>query len=55
MARVKIEMKNNRQKTFDEAYDEFLRYCKVRNLRPATIKHYECILFLWSKIDLYFC
>ena len=44
MARVKIEMKNNRQKTFDEAYDEFLRYCKVRNLRPATIKHYEDIV-----------
>ena len=44
MARIKIQMKNNKKKTFDEAYEEFLRYCKVRNLRPATIKHYEDIV-----------
>ncbi|NNU75870.1 hypothetical protein [Clostridium estertheticum] len=33
MEKVKIKKKNSKQKPFDEAYDEFLRYCKVRNLR----------------------
>lgn len=28
-------------KTLDEGYDEFILYCKSRNLRPATIKHYN--------------
>lgn len=27
--------------TFDSGYDEFILYCKRRNLRPATIKHYD--------------
>jgi len=39
MTRTRIEMKNNKQKAFDEAYHEFIGYCKVRNLRPATLKH----------------
>nr|WP_276536986.1 tyrosine-type recombinase/integrase [Clostridium cochlearium] len=32
------------KKTFNEAYDEFIRYCKARNLRPATIKHYNDVV-----------
>ncbi|MFT8351690.1 tyrosine-type recombinase/integrase [Clostridium saccharoperbutylacetonicum] len=32
---------NNSRVTFDEGYDQFIRHCKVRNLRPATIKHYD--------------
>lgn len=40
----KISMNNNSNNpriTFDEGYDQFIKYCKVRNLRPATIKHYD--------------
>lgn len=32
---------NNSKITFDEGYDQFIKYCEVRNLRPATIKHYD--------------
>ena len=28
-------------KTIDKAFDEFLRWCKVKNLSPHTIKFYE--------------
>lgn len=43
--RTKIEMFDvTVQKTFVEAYDEFIRYCKARNLRPATIKHYNDVV-----------
>ncbi|NSB12087.1 tyrosine-type recombinase/integrase [Clostridium beijerinckii] len=41
---MKISMdsnSNNPRITFDEGYDQFIKYCKVRNLRPATIKHYD--------------
>jgi integrase/recombinase XerD len=41
---MKISMNsnsNNPRITFDEGYDQFIKYCKVRNLRPATIKHYD--------------
>lgn len=40
----KISMNNNSNKsqiTFDEGYDQFIKYCNVRNLRQATIKHYD--------------
>ena len=47
MAYIKL---NSRDKTFEEGYSEFLGYCKARNLRPATIKHYnEIISNLWYK------
>lgn len=39
--RKKIEMFDGSNKFFDQGYDEFIRYCKARNLRPATIKHYD--------------
>ncbi|MCR1971669.1 tyrosine-type recombinase/integrase [Clostridium cochlearium] len=43
--RTKIEMFDATvKKTFNEAYDEFIRYCKARNLRPATIKHYNDVV-----------
>lgn len=28
-------------KTFDEGYDDFILYCKTKNLRPATLKFYD--------------
>lgn len=46
--RKKLSLKNN-TKSFKEGYEEFINYCKVRNLRPATIKHYEDIIkYIWS-------
>lgn len=43
--RKKIAMKKQTvEKTFKEGYAEFIIYCKVRNLRPATIKHYDDIV-----------
>lgn len=40
--RKKITMnKQSDTKTFEEGYKEFINYCKVRNLRDATIKHYD--------------
>jgi integrase/recombinase XerD len=49
--RKKIDMKKNKEiKTFDEGYDEFILNCKVRNLGPATIKHYNDIVnHTWYK------
>ncbi|WP_017416028.1 tyrosine-type recombinase/integrase [Clostridium tunisiense] len=40
MAR-KLKIKSNNNLTFKEGFEEFLDSCKARNLRPATIKHYE--------------
>lgn len=39
--RQKIDLNKTKEKTFDRGYDEFIIYCKARNLRPATIKHYD--------------
>lgn len=39
-----------RSKSFEEGYSEFLGYCKARNLRPATVKHYDDIInYNWYK------
>lgn len=39
-----------KDKTFAEGFDEFLKYCEVRNLRPTTIKTYEEFVYLtWYK------
>lgn len=38
---AKIKMTKKSTITFQEGYKEFLTYCKVRNLREATIKHYD--------------
>lgn len=37
---IQMERKNN-NKTFDQGYDEFILNCRVRNLSPETIKHYD--------------
>lgn len=41
----KISMNNNNSNNskinLDEGYDQFIKYCKVRNLRIATLKHYD--------------
>lgn len=43
--RKKMDMNPSQKlKTFDEGFDEFVLYCKVRNLSPSTIKHYEDIV-----------
>lgn len=47
-------MKNGKGKTFDEGYDEFILTCKARNLRPATIQHYDNIVnCCWYKFATY--
>lgn len=38
--RKKIEI-NASSITFDRGYDEFIFYCRARNLRPATIQFYD--------------
>jgi integrase/recombinase XerD len=48
--RSKIELKKNRtDKTFDRGFDEFILYCRVRNLRPTTLKYYNDIVNIWYK------
>lgn len=48
--RKKIQMnKVNDTKTFAQGYDEFIIYCKARNLSPATIKHYNGSIIVWYK------
>lgn len=39
MKKLKIQSENHM--TFEEGFKEFLDSCKARNLRPATIIHYE--------------
>lgn len=46
-----IQQKNF--KTFDEGFDEFIMMCKVKNLRPSTIKQYETIINIWYKFVPY--
>lgn len=42
MTKISMNINSSNSKiTFDEGYDQFIKYCKVRNLRPATIKHYD--------------
>lgn len=39
-------------KTFEQGYSEFIGYCKARNLRPATIRHYDnLITYVWYKFS----
>lgn len=51
--RKQIEMKKRvNSKTFDQGYDEFILNCKSRNLRPATIKHYDdCMKTIYKFIQ----
>lgn len=52
--RNKIELKKNiNEKTFDKGFDEFTLYCKVRNLRPTTLKYYNDIVNIWYKFCPY--
>lgn len=37
----KITMQSNNQLTFDEAFDKFIRKCKVKNLTEKSIRSYE--------------
>ncbi|WP_041700861.1 hypothetical protein [Clostridium kluyveri] len=48
--RNKIDLKNNCvDKTFEKGSEEFILYCKVRNLRPTTLKYYNDIVNIWYK------
>ncbi len=49
--RRKITINNTtKQKTFEEGFNEFIRYCEVRNLRPASIKTYNDVVYhVWYK------
>ncbi|GEM_PF-1258456 len=47
--RKRLTVNNEINKTFEEGAEEFIRYCKVRNLREATIKTYEDFLLIWYK------
>lgn len=48
--REKISIqKSNSKKTFDKGCDEYILYCKSRNLRPATIKHNEDCINIFYK------
>lgn len=47
--RQKIKMKRElKEKSFEEGYKEFVLNCKIRNLSPYTIKHYENVVHVWS-------
>lgn len=45
----RITINNDINETFEEGAEEFIKYCKVRNLREATIKIYEDFLLIWYK------
>jgi integrase/recombinase XerD len=47
--RLKINNVTN-DKTFEQGFNEFIKYCEVRNLRPASIKTYtDGVKFVWYK------
>ncbi len=37
----KIKMSRTNQMTFEEGCNEYLEYCRQRNLRQGTINHYK--------------
>ncbi|MFR1377670.1 MAG: tyrosine-type recombinase/integrase [Clostridium neonatale] len=42
MSRITMSNNPNRPKiTLDEGFEQFIKHCKIRNLREDTIKHYE--------------
>ena len=45
MQKIKIQAKNN-EKTIAEGYVEFIRRCKVKNLKTASINYYDRIYHL---------
>ncbi|WP_195972633.1 tyrosine-type recombinase/integrase [Clostridium thermobutyricum] len=50
--RKKLTMKKSKSITFKDGCDEYINYCKARNLREGTIKHYrESIKTLYKFIS----
>ena len=45
----KISFKNVKNLTVNEAFDDFLQHCQVRNLRPETIKVYRLHFSIFQK------
>ncbi|WP_254906550.1 phage integrase SAM-like domain-containing protein [Clostridium tyrobutyricum] len=45
MRRERIELAKIKQdKTFQKGFEEFILYCRAKNLRETTIKHYKTIM-----------
>jgi integrase/recombinase XerD len=38
---IKIKIPTKDKMTFEQGFEEFIYSCKARNLRVATISHYE--------------
>lgn len=51
--RKRLIINNDINKTFEEDAEEFIIYCKVRDLIEATIKTYEDFLLIWHKFYSY--
>jgi len=50
MRRERIELfKIKQDKTFEKGFEEFILYCKAKNLREATVKHYYTIVHIIYK------
>ncbi|WP_291581791.1 hypothetical protein [Clostridium sp. UBA6640] len=47
--RRRLTINNDINKAFEEGAEEFIIYCKIRNLKAATIKTYEDFLLIWYK------
>jgi len=45
----KISFKNTDNLTVSEAFDDFLEHCRIRNLRPETIKVYKLHFSIFQK------
>lgn len=49
MQKLKIKMTQNTDKTFNQAFEEFIRYCKTRNLAEKTIRTYKSHYIFWER------
>lgn len=48
----KLHLAKSEQLTFEEVCDQYIEYCKYRNLREGTIKHYkQSYLNFYKNID----
>ena len=48
----KIKMKRGTTLTFEEGCDKYLEYCRQRNLREGTVRHYrQSYLYFFKYFD----
>jgi len=38
-----------KERSFEEGYKEFVLNCRIRNLSPYTIRHYDNVVHVWSQ------